>query len=214
MPRTTTVTPPSFDDLTQAEQVFVQPVQDTSLSGTEFIQDFIFDSFWTGLFTFSLIISLVFAIGIVYSMLRVRQIRKAEARFYAQQPLSSIARRTFGEDTDSFGGGESEFEERWRSILSHVNADNTNDWKQAILEADVLLDTIITRRGYTGDGIGEKMKQIKRSDINSIEDAWEAHKIRNRVAHEGSDFELTQREARRVINLYEKVFIELEHLSQ
>ena len=56
------------------------------------------------------------------------------------------------------------------------------------------------------------MKQINRSDINSIDDAWEAHKVRNRVAHEGSNFELTQREAKRIIGLYEKVFSELRHI--
>lgn len=211
MPRTNTITPPSFDDFTEGEQTFVE-VQDTSLNTSNAIQSDIFDSAWANLFTLSLIVSLVLGISIVYSMLRIRQIRKAEARYYAQQPLSSTAQRVFG--VEGVHTSDSDlYNRRWRTVSDHVNSENPNDWRQAILEADVLLDTAITSRGYTGESLGEKMKQIKRSDINTIDEAWEAHKIRNRVAHEGSNFEISQREAKRVVSLYEKVFIELKHIK-
>jgi hypothetical protein len=39
-----------------------------------------------------------------------------------------------------------------------------------------------------------------------LDEAWEAHRVRNQVAHEGSDFILSQREARRAVELYRKVF--------
>lgn len=211
MPNTKTITPPSFDDFTGSEQALTQ-TQDISLNGTNIIQDYIFDSMWAEFFTLSLIISLIIAIAIIYAMLRIRQIRKAESQYYAQQPVSGLGQKTFGSDDLNMHRGET-YMIRWKSVIEHVNSDNSNDWRQAILEADVLLDTAITSRGYTGDGIGEKMKQINRSDINSIDHAWEAHKVRNRVAHEGSNFELTQREAKRVIGLYEKVFVELKHIS-
>jgi hypothetical protein len=56
------------------------------------------------------------------------------------------------------------------------------------------------------------MKSIEKSDFNSIDMAWEAHKIRNSIAHEGSDFLLNQREAKRVIGLYEIVFREFRYI--
>ncbi|QSH39332.1 hypothetical protein JXR01_03460 [Candidatus Kaiserbacteria bacterium] len=212
MPRTNNITPPSFDDFTEGAQTFTE-VQDASLNTSDAIQSVIFDSSWGGLFTFSLIVSLIMGIGIVYAMLRIRQIRKAEARYYAQQPLSTIGQRIFG--VENIHAEESDiYVTRWNSITRHVNSENDNDWRQAILEADVLLDTMITNLGYIGEGLGEKMKQVKRSDLNSIDDAWEAHKIRNRVAHEGSNFEITHREAKRVIGLYEKVFTELGHIKR
>jgi len=36
--------------------------------------------------------------------------------------------------------------------------------------------------------------------------AWEVHTIRNKIAHEGLAFELSQHEAKRIIALYEQIF--------
>jgi len=211
MPRenTNTITPPSFDDF-NAEVSVVTETIDTSIDGTSAAQDIIFNSGWTTLFMFSLGLSLIFAVGIIYSIMRLMQIRKLEKEYYASQPLSSAYRKTFGIEDASISGGA--YGERWRNVLTHVNSENSNDWRQAILEADVMLDDAISSRGYIGEGIGEKMKQVERGDINTIDDAWEAHKMRNRIAHEGTDFELNQRDARRIIGLYENVFRELEYI--
>jgi hypothetical protein len=66
--------------------------------------------------------------------------------------------------------------------------------------------------GYKGDTLSDKMRQVERSDFTYIDKAWEAHRVRNRIAHEGSDFELTEREARRVIDLYGAVFEEFHFI--
>lgn len=207
MPRTNP-TPPSFDDGDRVSDTFAE-TRDASLDGTLTIQSIIFESAWANLFAFSLILSLIIATSIVYSIVRTRQIRKEEQKFYARKPLSAAARRVFGVVGASEGTANAG---RWRDVVEHANSANPNDWRQAIMEADVMLDDAISSRGYTGEGIGEKMKQVERGDINTIDDAWEAHKIRNRVAHEGTNYELTQRETRRAINLYENVFRELGHI--
>jgi hypothetical protein len=62
--------------------------------------------------------------------------------------------------------------------------------------------------GYSGETIAEKLKAVEPSDFITIESAWEAHKIRNVIAHEGADFILSEREARRIIDLYRAVFKE------
>ncbi|MDP6571846.1 MAG: hypothetical protein QF747_03360, partial [Patescibacteria group bacterium] len=86
------------------------------------------------------------------------------------------------------------------------SSDNQNDWRLAIIEADTILDDMVTTMGYKGEGIGEKLKQIEKSDFNTLDQAWDAHKVRNTIAHGGSNYVLTQREARRVIGLYKQVF--------
>jgi hypothetical protein len=60
---------------------------------------------------------------------------------------------------------------------------------------------------YPGENLGERLKNVEPSDFLTLEDAWEAHKVRNQVAHQ-SGFTLTRREARRVVELYERVFRE------
>lgn len=102
--------------------------------------------------------------------------------------------------------------QRWEHVLDLISSDSPGDWRLAILEADIVLDDMISRMGYQGDSLGEKLKIIEQSDFRTINDAWEAHKVRNILAHRGSDYILTKREARRVIDLYARVFEEFQYI--
>ncbi len=97
---------------------------------------------------------------------------------------------------------------RLGDILAHSQSDNPNDWKLAIIEADIILDDILKKRGYAGNSLGERLRSISPGQLGSLDDAWEAHKIRNRIAHDGADFVLTQRLAEETINRYRRVFTE------
>ena len=57
--------------------------------------------------------------------------------------------------------------------------------KQAVLDADKLLDYALKEHGFKG-ALGEKMKAAgpRFSDLNGV---WNAHKLRNRLAHEMMD---------------------------
>lgn len=99
---------------------------------------------------------------------------------------------------------------KWERIVAHVESQNENDWRLAILEADIMLAEILERLSLPGETMGEKLKAVEQSDFTTINLAWEAHKIRNQIAHEGSDFSLSQREARRVIDMYRQVFEEFQ----
>ncbi len=101
---------------------------------------------------------------------------------------------------------------RWEKVLEHINSTNSNDWKFAILEADIILDELLDVMGYRGETLSDKLKRVERSDFETLEFAWEAHKVRNAIAHEGANFLITEREARRVVGLYEKVFEEFHYI--
>ncbi|HUX80831.1 MAG TPA: hypothetical protein VMV38_00725, partial [Candidatus Paceibacterota bacterium] len=101
---------------------------------------------------------------------------------------------------------------RWTHIKTLANSTNPNDWRTAIIEADIMLEDMLTRQGYPGEGVGEKLKAVEQSDFNTIQDAWEAHKVRNQIAHEGSSFDLSDTLARRTISRYESVFREFKML--
>ena len=57
--------------------------------------------------------------------------------------------------------------------------------KNAILDADKLLDYALKKHGYTGT-VGEKLKKSA-SKFSSLDGIWSAHKLRNKVAHELGD---------------------------
>lgn len=125
----------------------------------------------------------------LYAGLLTQQLRDAE-RLYDEQ-FRGVARSS-----------------RLQDIFTHAESDNPNDWKLAIIEADIMLDGILKQRGYPGASLGERLKSISSSQLSTLQDAWEAHKIRNRIAHDGADFVLTRRIAQETISRYQRVFQE------
>jgi hypothetical protein len=97
---------------------------------------------------------------------------------------------------------------RWASIQEHMKSDNPAEWRLAIIEADTILDDITRRMGYPGDTLGERLKQIEPSDFFTLQRAWEGHKVRNRIAHEGLAFQLPYKDAVTAIAHFEAVFKE------
>lgn len=101
---------------------------------------------------------------------------------------------------------------KWQHVQGLMESQNNNDWRQAIIEADIMLDEMLTKIGYAGESIGERLKNVEESDFTTLNSAWEAHKVRNRIAHKGSDFAISHSEAKRIIGLYEDVFREFYYI--
>ncbi len=99
---------------------------------------------------------------------------------------------------------------KWERILAHSESQNETDWRLAILEADIMLWDLLDQLSLPGETMADKLKAVEKSDFQTIENAWEGHKIRNQIAHEGVDFQLSQRETRRVIELYRQIFDEFK----
>lgn len=142
-------------------------------------------------------------IGIIYCVEQVKIIRKKEELLYEAKVEPGF------ETVDT---GDRAMAHRWDSATKHINSDNPNDWKQAIIEADIMLDFLLDKLGYRGESIGEKLKRVSTGDMQSLNDAWEAHKVRNQIAHEGSSFNLTHHDAKNVISKYRKVFEEFYYI--
>lgn len=164
--------------------------------------------FFTGFYwlqVVALFLSLFLLIGIIYSVIRINQIRKAERAAAGAVSNKGVEREKFV--PDPLGSNP-----RWDHIKKLIDSNNEGDWRVAIIEADIMLADMVERMQYPGETLGEKLKGIEKSDFNTIDNAWEAHKIRNQIAHEGSDFNLTKREAKRAIALFESVFKEFRYI--
>ncbi len=144
------------------------------------------------------ILSIFFITVIIYVLVRKHEMREKKARKLSR-PLEA--------EIEVFKKNE-----RWQTVLKHVYSENSSDWRLAIIEADNILEEMVTRIGYKGENLGDKLKSIEPSDFLTLQDAWEAHKVRNKIAHEGLNFQIDHREAKRVISLFEKVFKEFEYI--
>ncbi|MDP3965796.1 MAG: hypothetical protein Q8Q13_03295, partial [bacterium] len=97
----------------------------------------------------------------------------------------------------------------WVAILQRVQKDTPQDLAFAIIEADKLIDTILKSSGFAGETMAERMKRINPHQLTSVEDLWEAHKIRNDIVHTPG-YVVTHELAKKVLRNYEKVLKELE----
>jgi hypothetical protein len=149
-------------------------------------------------------IALFFIIGIIYTVEQMKVIKKK----YAEKHDVKI--EPAFEDV-AVASGSRDLTERWRKAQTLLNSQNQNDWKQAILEADTMLLDILTGLGYQGDGVGEKLKRVLPGEMQSLDDAWEAHKIRNTIAHEAG-FQLDHHMATQTMHRFRKVFEEFYYI--
>ena len=100
----------------------------------------------------------------------------------------------------------------WQAVLVHLESTNESEWKLAMIEADNILAELTRDLGYPGDELGERLKLARPEEFKTVQSAWEAHKLRNRIAHGAADFRLTLEQARRAINLYQQVFREFDYI--
>ena len=127
------------------------------------------------------------------------------------QELDRIERGVLNEAVRERSGQVDAPNREWQKITDYLSSSNPSDWKLAILEADTLLDILVKKMGYDGENLGERLKKVEPSDFLTLNAAWEAHKVRNAIAHEAG-YELSEREAKRVIKLFESVFEEFEYI--
>ncbi|HEY4484662.1 MAG TPA: hypothetical protein VI978_02990 [Candidatus Paceibacterota bacterium] len=104
--------------------------------------------------------------------------------------------------------GESKHDAKWKEVLEHLQSLRDAEWKFAVVEADNIIEDILTQAGYPGETLGEKLKQINKTQLASIDSLWSAHKLRNLIVHD-PDYQIRYNDAREAIHDYEKALREL-----
>lgn len=93
------------------------------------------------------------------------------------------------------------------TIEHQLKQDELSSYHLSVLNADKLVDQALRELGVKGQTMGERMKNSasRFSDRNGI---WEAHKLRNVIAHE-SEAVVTYEEARRALYFFRKALKDL-----
>lgn len=148
---------------------------------------------------FLIVLSVLFFAGIVWVNLRSREVHHAEHEKYAPVIV---------EEVEAKGRMI-----QWQVVLNHVNSESPAEWKIGILEADNMLDEILEDQGYVGETVADKLKTMNPSRITSYQELWNAHKVRNEIAHGGAiDMELSKKTARDTVANFGKAFKELGYI--
>ena len=155
---------------------------------------------WTVLGVISSSISILCIAIIIFSLVRMREIQNFEKMELDHEIHEALAR-----DKEVIRNENP----RWHYILTLIESSNESDWRVAIIEADTMLDELLREKGLTGETVSELLESARSNGYASIQNAWDAHLVRNQIAHAGSEFSLTQVEGRRVIKMFQNFFEEL-----
>lgn len=162
-------------------------------------------SFGSVFYTTLSLLSIFFLVIICYCIVRILEIRKAEHE-HLHHEIAEYKHHHKEEENKKFKNP------RWQNVLKYLDSESMSDWKLAIIEADSILEDMTDLLEFEGENLGERLKSVGKDRFKRLDDAWEAHLVRNKIAHEGLKFEITKREAQRVVYLYEKVFREFGHI--
>jgi hypothetical protein len=166
------------------------------------VRDFFVYEFFPFFKFISLAVSGFSIVGIAYSLIKLTELNK---KINSALGAPTETRDVVTEDL-------TEKSTKWDRVMAHMATDNPSEWRLAIIEADIILEEFLNMAGYRGETVSEKLKKVEKSDFETIEAAWEAHKVRNQVAHDGADFILTREKADRAIALYRAVFEEFKYI--
>ena len=146
-----------------------------------------------GIFAFAIV---VLVVGIIFTYIRISEHNKMATKRDAAK-LAAVAAE------------KKAVNPQWKKVTELAASGNESSYRIAIIDADAILEEMLTAFGIQGETVHEKLKAaFALGGMKTIDAAFEAHGIRNAIAHSGSDFKISEREARRVISLYQKVFEE------
>ena len=153
------------------------------------------------------VLTLFFLALMFYCVVRIFEIRRKEKQ-HLKHEIAEYARHQAEHENKKSQGDEISKNKRWLKTLDHLFSQHASDWKLAVIEADSMLEELMGQLGFKGETLGDQLKSATQDKFRSLTLAWEVHTVRNRIAHEGTSFELSQHEAKRIIAIYEGIFRE------
>lgn len=102
--------------------------------------------------------------------------------------------------------------DKWKQIRAKYDDGSADGAKVAIIQADALVDTILKNAGLEGEHMADRLMNIDKAELKSLDDIWTSHKIRNNVVHTDG-FDLSSDLSARAMKGYEKFLKELKIIS-
>lgn len=72
---------------------------------------------------------------------------------------------------------------KWSEIKA-TRSNGASGMRNALIEADKLLDYVMIQKGFNGNTMGDRLKNSGDAFGSSLNEVWAAHKLRNQIAHE------------------------------
>lgn len=187
--------------------------------------------FWQNVYLISkwifIFLSFILTIGIIWLIIKISNFRqKLNIQDASQEykknnasqinPLKNIAEKESvlvnSNIKESISNSDKTSElskSKWGEIMIKTESESEEDWKMSIIKADALFDTMLKRRGLSGETIKERLKAISQENVLDLDNIWEAHRARNEIAH-NTMFSLSKKDALKFLKIYKKALEDLK----
>ena len=146
----------------------------------------------SGIHFLFIVLSAIFLVLVIYLAIKHREHAQADEERMQRHFVKPTAKHLH--------------ETRWSKVEQLFSTQNESDWRLGIIEADAILEDLTLQLGYPGANLGERLKSMNPRNFPMLQPAWQVHLLRNRIAHEGMSFHLTQHDAWRAFKIYENIF--------
>jgi len=143
--------------------------------------------------------------GIKSALLFIFGLFSKNPTFLAKKPQPKAFEELNQKQKDDFGN-------RWREIEDLINLGGISQLRQALLEADKLIDFILKTKKVTGNTMGERLISAKPIfSYRTYNNLWNGHKLRNTLAHE-AEREVLNHQIKESLKFYKDALGELRVL--
>jgi hypothetical protein len=97
----------------------------------------------------------------------------------------------------------------WTDIVKRANTGTPENLRWAVMESDALVDFVLKDRQVLGETMADRLANFRREEYKSIDKLWDAHKLRNEIAHTPG-FKLTSRQAEKALLAFRDFLKELK----
>lgn len=110
------------------------------------------------------------------------------------------------EEVLTWKGGE--YKARWNTIIEKSETAPPQSLILAIIEADSFIDTILKDLNLKGEHMADRLEQLDLTQINTLDNIWRAHRLRNQLVHTPG-YSVNQVDAQRFLKYYEDFLKEI-----
>ena len=103
-------------------------------------------------------------------------------------------------------------QQRWEEVQEWLRSNDPAQWNAAVLESATILNEILGTIGYAGQNLGEKLDVLLPNQMDNLEQAKEANKVKNKIVND-PDFRLKQQEAEQIVEVFAESLRYFEAIS-
>jgi hypothetical protein len=149
---------------------------------------------WTNIF--NILKPLSFIAIAIFTGIIIWALRKSTWSYY----YISLDLGTFFKGTPK--DSENKFGRQWEKINKRIKSPSEANWKLAVINSEEIVESVLTKMGYKGEGIKEKLVGVDESQIPNMSELISSYDIFINILSD-PQYKITQEKAIKIVSTFE-----------